>query len=475
MNRRSIRVRLAAWQAVILMAAFAVAGGGVWLAMRDSIYESVDEDLRARLALLEDGLNKAADTTGAGHVGGRPVNLVNLQATGPGTRFRISDGSRWIYQSPGAEKWGAEPLVPSALQEHGRARTLVIGGRPIRVLTAPASVADTVWAIQIGVPIGEFYEALNDVAWTVVLASPLVLLIASAGGYWMSKRALEPVDRITRTARAIGAENLAARLPLRGADDELDRLSETLNDMFARLDAAFRRVTQFTADASHELRTPVAIIRTTAELTRRRPRTESEYTEALDRILAESERTSRLIDDLLMLARSDAEGEEFALEPMDLAQSLREACEQGRVLADAAGLSFSVDLGSACPALGDPQALRRLFLILLDNAAKYTAPGGSVRVTMDVSPADAVIEVQDTGVGVGPEDLPHLFERFYRVGKDRSRARGGVGLGLSIAQRIATGHGGNISVQSEPGTGSTFRVRLPIVSPADRRPLDRLR
>jgi len=273
MNRRSIRVRLAAWQAVILMAAFAVAGGGVWLAMRDSIYESVDEDLRARLALLEDGLNKAVDAAGAEHLGDRPVNLVNLPATGPGTRFRISDGSRWIYQSPGAEKWGDGPIVPSALRGRGRARTLIVGGRPLRVLTTSAAVADTVWAIQIGVPIGEFYEALNDVAWTVVLASPLVLLIASAGGYWMSKRALEPVDRITRTARAISAENLGARLPLRGADDELDRLSETLNDMFGRLDAAFRRVTQFTADASHELRTPVAIIRTTAELTRRRPRT----------------------------------------------------------------------------------------------------------------------------------------------------------------------------------------------------------
>ena len=182
-----------------------------------------------------------------------------------------------------------------------------------------------------------------------------------------------------------------------------------------------------------------------------------------DQILAESERTSRLIDDLLLLARSDAEGEEFALEPMDLAQSLREACEQGRVLAGAAGLSFATAIGPACPVLGDPQALRRLFLILLDNAAKYTPRGGMVRVTMDVRPVDAVIEVQDTGVGIGAEDLPHLFERFYRVGKDRSRSRGGVGLGLSIAQRIATGHGGDISVHSEPGAGATFRVRLPTV------------
>jgi heavy metal sensor kinase len=462
-NWRSVRVRLAAWNAVVLMATFAIAGGGAWLAMRDSIHESVDEDLHARLRLLEDELNKALNTGGVQHIGDR---LENLQTTGAGARFRLSDGTRWVYQSRGAEKWGTEPVAPSAVPRRGRAETLVVGGRPVRVLTAPTSFADTLWAVEIGVPIGEFYEALDHVAWTVVLVSPLILLVASAGGYWMSRRALEPVDRITRTARAISAENLAERLPLRGADDELDRLSDTLNDMFARLDAAFRRVTQFTADASHELRTPVAIIRTTAELTRRRPRTNAEYIEALDRILAESERTSRLIDDLLLLARTDAEGEEFAFEPMDLAESLREACEQGRVLAEVAGLSFALDVKSACPALGDPQALRRLFLILLDNAAKYTASDGTVRVTMEVRTTDAVIEVQDSGVGISAEDLPHVFERFYRVGKDRSRARGGVGLGLSIAQRIVVAHGGDLSVQSRPASGSTFRIRLPIVPPA---------
>jgi heavy metal sensor kinase len=460
MNWRSIRVRLAAWNALVLMATFAVAGGGAWWAMRDSIHESVDEDLRTRLTALEQELNKAVDVAGGEYL----VNSLEKLQTGSGARFRISDGTHWLYQSPGAEKWGSEPIASSALHGRGRARTLVVGNRPIRVLTASATVADTVRVVEIGVPMGEFYEALDHFAWTVVLASPVLLLVASAGGYWMSRRALEPVDRITRTARAIGAENLAERLPLRGADDELDRLSDTLNDMFARLDAAFRRVTQFTADASHELRTPVAIIRTMAEVTRRRPRTEAEYSEALDRILAESERTSRLIDDLLLLARTDAEGEEFAFEPMDLAESLRQACEEGRVLADVAGLSFYLDLKSACPTLGDPQALRRLFLILLDNAAKYTAPGGTVRVTMEVGLTDAVIEVQDSGFGIGAEDLPHLFERFYRVGKDRSRARGGVGLGLSIAQRIATSHGGDISVHSEPGTGSTFRVRLPLVA-----------
>jgi heavy metal sensor kinase len=461
-NLRSIRVRLAAWNALGLMVTFALAGGGVWLTMRTSIHDSVDEDLRARLTVLRREVNTVTDEAGTDRVRDR---LRNLQTMGPGARFRLSDGTRWIYQSPGAEKWGDETIGSPGSENSGVARTVFVGTHPVRVLTAPVTMSDAAWTVEIGLPMGEFYEALDDVAWTVVLVSPVVLILASVSGYWMSTRALAPVARITQTARAIGAEDLAERLPLRGADDELDRLSETLNDMFARLDASFRRITQFTADASHELRTPVAIIRTTAELARRRPRSDADYGEALDRILAESERTSRLIDDLLLLARIDAGGEEFGVEPVDLAETLRGACDDGRLLADAAGVSFVVDLGSPCVLLGDPRALRRLFLILMDNAAKYTPRGGTIRVTMHVESANAVIDVQDNGIGIGPEDLPHLFERFYRVGHDRSRVRGGVGLGLSIAQRIAAGHGGQIFVDSQPGIGSTFRVRLRTLDP----------
>jgi signal transduction histidine kinase len=201
------------------------------------------------------------------------------------------------------------------------------------------------------------------------------------------------VDRITRAAQLIHAHNLAKRLPLRGIDDELERLSETLNGMFARLDDAFRRIRQFTADASHELRTPVAIIRSTVEITRAAPRTAAEYAAALDRILAETERTSRLIDDLLLLARADAEADRKLMEPMDLA-----------------------------------------------------------------------IEICDSGVGIAAQDLAHIFERFYRVAADRSRTTGGVGLGLAIAEWIATCHNGRILVESGPGAGSVFRVALPLVS-----------
>lgn len=460
MNRRSIRVRLTAGYAVVLMATFAAAGGGAWLAMRDAIDDGVDDDLRMRVAPLQEELEQALRAGDPAHLGER---LHAAEAMSPSARFRVSDGTRWIFASAGTKDWEPAPANPSALPPRGRARTLVVSGQPIRVLAARAVVDSHPWALEIGVPIDELYEMLDAVAWTVVLATPLVLIFASAGGYWMSGRALEPVDRITRTAHAIGAQNLAERLPLRGAGDELDRLSDTLNGMFARLDASFQRVTQFTADASHELRTPVAVIRTTAELARRRPRSDAEYAEALDRILAESERTSRLIDDLLLLARADAGADGLVSESMDLIESLRDACEEARVLADAAGLTFEAELPESCPMSGDSQALRRLFLILLDNAVKYTPSGGTVRVSAAcVGTTEAVVDVRDSGPGIAAAELPHLFERFYRIGNVRSRTSGGVGLGLSIALWIATRHRGDISVESQPGAGSTFRVRLPL-------------
>jgi heavy metal sensor kinase len=298
----------------------------------------------------------------------------------------------------------------------------------------------------------------------MLMASPAVFVVAAVSGYAMSRRALQPVDRITRTAQTINASSLTSRLPLRGVDDEVERLSKTLNGMFARLDHGFQRMTQFTADASHELRTPTAIIRSTAELACARPRSEHEYVAALDTILTESERMSRLIEDLLVLARADADAEQPMRESLDLAEVLGRACDEAEILARAAGVRLTSALPTSVAAIGDPDALRRLFVILLDNAVKYTSSGGTVQATLHVDGRSATITVRDTGVGIAPADLPRIFERFYRVAADRSRATGGVGLGLAIAQWIATSHGGQISVESELGVGSVFHVSLPVTS-----------
>ncbi len=460
MNRRSVRFRLTAWYAAIVAITFAVAAIGTWLALRASIHETADKDLRSRLQFVRTYLEEQKLESNPSQLADE---LGEIEAAAPaGTNIRIADSKgHWIYRAPSTKGWRAEAPAVATLPARGRTETIVTNGTSVRVLSAPIPLG----VLQIGIAIDEYYDMLGDFTWTVALASPLLLLVASAAGYWMSGRALRPVDQITRTARQISAENLSERLPLRGAGDELDRLSETLNAMLARLETAFAKITQFTADASHELRTPVAIMRTTAEVTGSRPRTVEEHVAAWDVILRQTERTSQLIDDLLLLARADARFEGLTFDSMNLAATVRDAGGGMKPIAAAAGLKLDIPVAQECVISGDSEAIRRLVLILLDNAIKYTPAGGEIRVeSKNDGTGNGVIEVRDTGAGISANDLPHIFDRFYRASKDRSRSTGGAGLGLSIAQWIATRHGGEIQVESTLGTGSVFRVLLPLKS-----------
>jgi heavy metal sensor kinase len=292
----------------------------------------------------------------------------------------------------------------------------------------------------------------------------VLLIAATAGGYWISKRALDPVDEISRAAQRISIENLANRLDVPETGDQLQRLTETLNQMFSRLEASVRRMKQFTADASHELRAPIALIRTTAEVAaQRRNRQANEYLEALDDILEESERTSQVVDSLMLLARADAGKEVLERAPADASSLSRAAVEQGEKLARMRGLDFSASIPDEPVWVhADAEALRRAFLILIDNAAKYTPEGGSVRVDLSANDGFARLSVSDTGIGIAPADLPHIFDRFWRADKARSRSHGGAGLGLSIAKWIAETHAGSITVESESGKGSVFSLNVPL-------------
>jgi len=289
-------------------------------------------------------------------------------------------------------------------------------------------------------------------------------LLASLGGYWMSRSALSPVDEITRAARSIDVRELSRRVAVPQTGDELQRLADTLNGMLARLESAFHRITQFTADASHELRTPVSVMRTSAELTLRKHRSEPEYREALAEILREAEKISQLIEQLLILARADSAAASVPLVPADLSEILHAACGQAGHLAEAKGLLLSERLPDhPLWVRGDALSLERLFFILLDNAVKYTPSGGRIDVNLFTSDGDALAEFRDTGIGMSADDIPRVFDRFYRADRARSRELGGTGLGLAIGRWIADVHGGEIRLQSEPSKGSTFQVRLPLL------------
>ena len=296
----------------------------------------------------------------------------------------------------------------------------------------------------------------------LLLATPGVLLIASLCGYWISRRALQPVDEITRAAQTIGIENLSQRLEVPASADELTRLSETWNGMLERLEGAVKRLSQFTADASHELRTPIALIRATAELTLRRERSAETYREALKHILDETDRTTRLIEDLLLLARADAGLPALSLDRVELTPLVRDVCEQGQILAQERQLEISTEAPEQ-PVYVDANdpALRRLLLLLVDNAMKYTPAGGHITVSVALDSSGPTVTVSDTGIGIPDSALPHVFERFYRVDESRNREAGGAGLGLSIAQWIAERHHARLEAESVVGRGSAFRVRFP--------------
>jgi heavy metal sensor kinase len=327
------------------------------------------------------------------------------------------------------------------------------------------------YTVQVASLMNEAHEALERFRWMLLVATPLLLILASVGGYWLSSRALAPVDGISRAAQKISIENLDERLNVPETGDQLQRLSETLNAMLSRLAMSVRQMKQFTADASHELRAPVSLIRTTAEVAvQKRDRSSAEYLQALDEILEESERTSQVVDSLMLLARTDSGKEAVEFSTADMCAIARGAVDQGEKLVRNRGLQFASNVqGSPIWIQADAEALRRALLILLDNAAKYTPPGGSVTVGFEARDGFATVSVSDTGIGIAGEDVAHIFDRFWRADKARSREQGGAGLGLSIAKWIVEMHRGAIGVDSRLGNGSTFWIRVPVIEHEEQR------
>jgi heavy metal sensor kinase len=295
---------------------------------------------------------------------------------------------------------------------------------------------------------------------TLIVLIPLGVGLAALGGAIIARAALRPVDEMARTARRITAEDLSRRVERRGSGDELDGLAETLNGMLARLEDAFGQTRRFAADAAHELRTPLTVLRGGIEVALRMERSPDEYRRVLASSLEEVERLIRLAEDLLLLSRSLA-GPEGSRAPVDLEPLVLEVFEVGARIGRDAGVSVRVDATAPAPVAGDAAALRRALLNLVENAVKYTPPGGKVEIGLARGDGVAEITIADTGIGIEPADLERIFEPFLRLDAARARDTGGAGLGLAIARSIVIAHGGSITVESRPGSGSRFTVRLP--------------
>jgi heavy metal sensor kinase len=262
-------------------------------------------------------------------------------------------------------------------------------------------------------------------------------------------------------ARRITGSNLETRIKIGNAAEELAVLVTSFNELLSRLDQSFETMRRFVADASHELRTPIAVIRGEADVALSQERTPAEYRESLGIILDEARRLSRLVDDLLNLARADAGHVQLQTHDFYLNELLGDCCRSVQGLANARGLKLECLPGNDLQFNGDEQLLRRLVINLLDNALRYTPSGGKVTAVLDAGPASVRLRISDTGIGIAPDDATRVFERFYRAGEARSRQNGGIGLGLAIVRWIAESHRGTVECASHPGQGSTFTVTLP--------------
>lgn len=380
-------------------------------------------------------------------------------------------GHQAYYRSP---EMRANPLAPVlgslAWQPAGTQSffTLAHGEMSWRVLTEPYQArSGRRGVIRVMEDLGEVQETLRHLRYAMLLLIPAGVLVAALGGLWLAGRALAPVAAIARRAREIEASSLDQRLPHPGTEDEIGRLVDTLNRMIGRLAESFHAMRRFTADASHELRNPLATMRNTLDVVLDQPRTVAQQREALESLGEDVDRLRRIVEDLLLLARADDGRLALEREPVclaGLAQALAETCQ---AQAQDQGVTLAVDAPAAARVRGDERWLYQLAGNLLDNALKFTPAGGRVLVTVRTEGDLARLTVRDTGPGIPAESLDRIFERFYQADPSRTRGRNpGSGLGLAIAAWIAEAHGGRIAAANHPEGGAEFTVELPLAGDA---------
>ncbi len=338
---------------------------------------------------------------------------------------------------------------------------------PLRLISVPIVYRGTLmYIIQVGTSLESVEETLHRLLVVLLITMPVALAVSLAGGWFLAGRALRPVDAITLAAQRIAAGDLTQRLSTMNSSDEIGRLASTFNDMISRLDTSFRQVRQFSSDASHELRTPLTVMKGETELVLRRPRTIGDYQTVLESNLEEIDRMTNIVDELLFLSRADMGQVKMDRRPVKMESLVEDIHRQACLLGQ--DRDIQVVLGTMMPAtvLGDELRLRELLLNLVDNAVKYSKPGGKVEIALIVDGREVQLKVLDQGIGIPQEALGRIFDRFYRTDEARVHTKKGTGLGLAICAWIVEAHQGRIEVKSHVGQGSQFTVILPLAPPA---------
>jgi heavy metal sensor kinase len=453
-NLKSIKFRLTLWYLAAIVVLLVILGTVSYYLLSKSLYRNLDESLRTRVIELQGSIK----------IDGRRVQFE--QKVAELVMIYDADGALLERLGPNVEFSNIDKTVEQAL--FGKSSFVSAStpkGPDVRLYAAPFNDnSGRRVAIIVGRLPNDILDVLAIFRMVILNSSLLVVVLAGVGGLFLADRTLKPVERIADIARGIGESDLSRRIDIQ-TDDELGRLASTLNGMIARLEEAFKKQRQFVADASHELRTPLAIIQAESSLALGKERTQAEFRKSLELVSQEVDYMSDIVGKLLLLARSDAGVEPVDLRDVDLKELLVGLSQDVEALALEKGLRFTLGSTDSLTIKGDKLKLRQLFLIVLDNAIRHTPGGGSISGSLVRRNDSAVASIGDTGIGIPDEYLPFIFDRFYRVDKARSRAEGGMGLGLSIALSIAKMHGGDIEVESQVGAGTTFRIVLPLADP----------
>ncbi len=462
LKHASVRVRLTLWYAGALAVVLALFAGGTYQLLRQGLYREIDRQLESDYNVADEIMESA----------GRAGTLVPVHQT---LGFEPAGKWRWL------EIWGLDrqllyanpedltvdlPHVPDAppAATFGPASVGLTGGVQARVLSRPFTFLGRTAIIRvIRSEEGIEYELQYFLLGLIVLL-PVGVAVAGLGGYALARRALMPVATMADRVRSITAERLAERLAVQNPDDEFGQLATVFNDTLARLEASFAQLKRFTADVSHELRTPLTAIRSVGEVGLRERRSDTGYREIIGSVLEEADRLSRLVESLLTVSRGDSQLIRMNVENFDAAALVRDAVDCLAILAEEKHQPIMVDAPQPVMVKADRLVLRDAVMNVVDNAIKYSAPNSDIGLTVAEGRETVSIIVADHGVGIAPEHLDKIFDRFYRV--DKARAAGGAGLGLAIARWAVEANNGRIEVSSELGRGSVFRIVLPR-SPGD--------
>lgn len=499
-----IRAQLTLLYTAIFAVLFLAIGGGYYVYLERTLQSNFDTTLALRTQQIASGVSfengmlsvqdvtgelpqnaasnasNTSDTGNSGHTGNTtsPTNSPNAATTTSnrtahvgvtyGTLVRIVNAQgKVVYVSPAFRALQVpQTSVTTALAGHTWTGTLAVQGQPaVRLESVPLTDNNAVrGAVQVGQPLDTLHETLRTAAIALFGVVPVLLLLGAFTSFWLARRALLPVLRLTSAAREIEAHDLHRRVPVPPAHDEVRDLAETFNEMIARLERTFEQQRRFVADASHELRTPVAAIQSLTDVALLQPEAPQNYTHILREVNSEAQRLGHLIHELLALARADEGRLPIERERVLLDELAIDVLAVVEPLAEEHQLTVSLDAEQPVAVLGDAARLIQVLLNLVDNAIRYTPPGGTVGISITTDQREARIIVRDNGRGIGAQHLPHIFERFYRADSARSRTDGGSGLGLAIVDWVVRAHHGTIAVESMLGQGTTVTVHLPLAT-----------